>query len=99
MHRRHVAVAQAQRVQREDHRCVKRVLLDDDRPDPRDLLCVEPVLQPDGTFFAQDALEDLAAIVKREHLDVERSVGFHVGETRWTDVEAELQRTGRSPRA
>jgi hypothetical protein len=53
---------------------------------------------PDGAFFAPDALEDLEAVVKGEHLKVDRSFGFHVGDTRWSDVEAELQRTGRAPK-
>jgi hypothetical protein len=40
-----VAVAQAQRVQREDHRRVERVLIHDDRKDRSDLFHVEPILQ------------------------------------------------------
>jgi hypothetical protein len=52
---------------------------------------------PDGTFFAPDHLEDLHAVVEREHLAVDRSFGFHVGETRWSDIEDELRRTGRMP--
>lgn len=51
---------------------------------------------PDGAFFAPDYLDDLQAVVKLEHLDVDRSFGFHVGETRWSDVVAELRRTGRA---
>jgi len=53
----------------------------------------------DGTFFAQDYLEDLSTVVSHEQLAVERAFGFHIGDTPWGDIAHELQRTGRAPAA
>lgn len=52
----------------------------------------------DGSFYAPDYLDDLEQVVRGERLAVDRSFGFHVGDTRWSDIEAELRRTGRLPR-
>ena len=52
---------------------------------------------PDGTFFAQDYLEDLHTVVNHEQLVVAHAFGFHIGDTPWADIEHELQRTGRAP--
>lgn len=54
---------------------------------------------PDGGFPGPDLLEDLHAVVTQQQLTVDRVFGFHVGATAWSDVEHELQRTGRAPAA
>lgn len=50
---------------------------------------------PDGNF-SLDLVDDLAAVVKRERLEVDHAFGFHVGDTRWADIAAALQRAGRA---
>src|SRR3954467_8754417 len=43
-----------------------------------------------GTFFMPEFLLEVRHAVRREHLEVDRVFGFHVGPTPWSEVEAAI---------
>jgi hypothetical protein len=43
-----------------------------------------------GTFFMPELLLEVRDVVRRERLDVARIFGFHVGPTRWSEIEAAI---------
>jgi len=56
------------------------------------LLYTSDEIQPQrgGGFFMPAYLVEVRDVVRREHLDVERIFGFHVGPTPWSDIEKAL---------
>jgi uncharacterized surface protein with fasciclin (FAS1) repeats len=43
-----------------------------------------------GTFFMPELLLEVRDAIRREHLDVDRIFGFHVGPTPWSEIEAAI---------
>jgi hypothetical protein len=46
--------------------------------------------QRGGGFFMPELLLEVRDMVRREHLDVDRVFGFHIGSTPWAEIEAEI---------
>ena len=51
-----------------------------------------------GTFFMPEFLLEVRDVVRREHLEVNRVFGFHVGPTPWSDIEAAIASASASAR-
>jgi glyoxylase-like metal-dependent hydrolase (beta-lactamase superfamily II) len=46
-----------------------------------------------GAFFMPEFLVEVRDLVQREHLDVERIFGMHIGPTPWTEIEAAIHKS------
>ena len=50
--------------------------------------------QRSGGFFMPELLLEVRDLVQREHLDVDRVFGFHIGSIPWTEIEAAIAKAG-----
>ena len=46
--------------------------------------------QRDGSFFMPEFLLEVRDMIRREHLDVERVFGMHIGPTPWPEIDAAI---------
>jgi hypothetical protein len=56
----------------------------------------EIMRQRDGSFFMPEFLLEVRDLIQREHLQVDRVFGMHIGSIPWSEIEAAIAKaTGR----